>query len=148
MTNKEKTAKGNRSDQVHQPGGQRQLPEIPSTTSTEIRNQENIYHSNIRWCPGNGLPDGIGPGGGARRSGPGQPASPATVHQLHGSPGYPSDYSAVRNVSCLAEGEQVCTALQAGQSQGQQIGRLEGIVSRAEASDVVAAASQFLCPGV
>jgi hypothetical protein len=61
--------------------------------------------------------------------------------------GYPSDWSAVRGVSYLAKGEQVCTGLQAGQSEGQQIGRLEGIVSRAEASLVVTAAHQFLCPG-
>jgi Protein of unknown function (DUF732) len=61
--------------------------------------------------------------------------------------GYPSDWSAVRGVSYLAEGEQVCTALRAGQSEGQQIGRLEGVVSRAEASDIVAAAHQYLCPG-
>jgi Protein of unknown function (DUF732) len=61
--------------------------------------------------------------------------------------GYPSDWSATRGVSYLDQGSQVCTALQQGQSEGSQIGRLEGIVSRAEASLIVTAAHQYLCPG-
>src|ERR1700761_2382679 len=63
----------------------------------------------------------------------------------HGYPGDPSPRPGVAPYSDL--GFQVCAALRAGQSEGSQIGRLEGMVSRAEASLVVAGAHQFLCPG-
>jgi hypothetical protein len=46
------------------------------------------------------------------------------------------------------QGFQTCDALKQGASEGSQIGRLEGILSRAEASLVVAGAHQYLCPGV
>jgi hypothetical protein len=46
------------------------------------------------------------------------------------------------------QGFQTCDALKQGASEGSQIGRLEGILSRAEAQLVVSGAHQFFCPGV
>ncbi|MFZ0907824.1 MAG: DUF732 domain-containing protein [Mycobacterium sp.] len=50
--------------------------------------------------------------------------------------------------SYLTYGQQVCQALQSGASESSQIGRLEGLMSRAESGLVVTGAHQFLCPGV
>jgi hypothetical protein len=49
-------------------------------------------------------------------------------------------------VSYLTYGQQVCQALQSGASPGSEIGRLEGIISRAESDLVVHGAQQYLCP--
>lgn len=62
--------------------------------------------------------------------------------------GYPGNMSPGRNVSYSDQGFQVCDALKQGQSERSQIGRLEGILSRAEAQLVVTGAEQIICPGV
>jgi hypothetical protein len=49
-------------------------------------------------------------------------------------------------VSYLTYGQQVCQALRSGASPGSEIGRLEGIISRAESDLVVHGAQQYLCP--
>jgi Protein of unknown function (DUF732) len=46
------------------------------------------------------------------------------------------------------QGFQTCDALKQGASESSQIGRLESILSRAEAGLVVTGAHQFFCPGV
>lgn len=47
----------------------------------------------------------------------------------------------------LQDGQQVCAALQAGQSEGQQTGQLESRMGRAQSSVIVYAAHHYLCPG-
>lgn len=53
--------------------------------------------------------------------------------------------AASTGVSYLTYGQQVCQALQSA-SPGSEIGRLEGIMSRAESELVVHRARQYLCP--
>ena len=50
--------------------------------------------------------------------------------------------------SYVSQGQQVCQALQSGASESSQIGRLGGLMSRAESGLVVQGAHQYLCPGV
>ena len=49
-------------------------------------------------------------------------------------------------VSYLTYGKQVCQALQSGASPGSEIGRLEGITSKAESELIVTGARQYRCP--
>jgi hypothetical protein len=62
--------------------------------------------------------------------------------------GYPNGGGRTGEQEYEYQGFQTCNALKQGASESSQIGRLEGILSRAEAGLVVTGAHQIFCPEV
>lgn len=62
------------------------------------------------------------------------------------SHGYPGGMNAAHNRYYKDEAVHVCAALRTGQSQDSQIGRLQGMMTGAEAQLVVTGAHQYFCP--